>query len=392
MRFDYDPYDDLQNIDDFSYQDLSRRIKEYDEVQYSKNSEATRIRKEKDMKTAKISAIIFAVLFLIIGAFTLYIEINLDSLCAQYGIVVSKENRSDAITTIAFNMLLPAIPYIIVLILIGIVAIFIYYMLKAKRNPKSIDDYLKINDMNDDSIIYDGFTPRNFHPESFADPNQKPSPYIAPNNYTSEIMVFLQSTDPEFNSIEFIEWCKKSFRIFWDAWSVGNIEAARIFLGDDLFEKMRSLLQDNLDNNRKDIYKINLLSGCFLNKYERESGFEYLTVYLTSIHRHYTLDSRRNSNIPIEGSISEDLRTTYQLKFTRRFVLDQKTNIQNGIQIVICPNCGAEVTALNAGRCEFCDSVIKTSEFSWVLSDIDEYIRNKTPVDNRGVVIHTEKF
>ena len=268
----------------------------------------------------------------------------------------------------------------------------IYYLIKARKKPKTIDDYLKINEVKDKNIIRDGFTPQNFHPESFADPNQKPSPYIIPNNYTSEIMVFLQYTDPVFNSIEFIEWSKKCFRIFWDSWTIGNIEASRIFLGDDLYEKMRSLLEDNTKRNRKDIYKIFSLLGCFLNKYERESGFEYLTVYLTSIHRHYVLDSRRNSNIPIEGSFSEDLKTVYQLKFMRRFTIDQKTNIKNGTQIVICPNCGAEVTALNTGRCEFCGSVVKVSEFSWVLSDIDEYLRNKTLVDNRGVIIHNINF
>lgn len=392
MKFDYNPYDNSENIKDIAYQDLNRRMQEFDELKRSRNDEAARIRRQKEMKAAKISAIIIGIIFVIVLAFIIYIEINFDSLWAKYGLIVSTRNHKNAVIALAMAMIMTAMPYIIVLILIGIIGIFLYYMAKAKNNPKTIDDYLKINDIEDDSFIRDGFTPQNFHPESFADPNQKPSPYIAPNNYTNEIMVFLQNTDPEFNSVEFIEWCKKSFRIFWDAWSVGNIEAARIFLNDDLFEKMRSLLQDNLNNNRKDIYRINSLLGCFLNKYERESGFEYLTVYITSIHRHYTLDSRRNSNIPIEGSISEDLKKIYQLKFIRRFTLDQKTNIKNGVQIVICPNCGAEVTALNMGRCEFCNSVIKTSEFSWVLSDIDEYIRNKTPVDNRGVIVHTEKF
>ena len=268
----------------------------------------------------------------------------------------------------------------------------IYYLIKARKKPKTIDDYLKINEVKDKNIISDGFTPQKFHPESFADPNQKPSPYIIPNNYTSEIMVFLQYTDPAFNSIEFIEWSKKCFRIFWDSWTIGNIEASRIFLGDDLYEKMRSLLEDNFEKNRKDIYNISSLVGCFINKYERESGFEYITVYLMSIHRHYVLDSRKNSNIPIEGSFSENLKTIYQLKFMRKFTVDQKTNIQNGIQTVICPNCGAKVTVLNTGHCEFCGSIIKVSEFSWVLSDIDEYHKNSSLVDNRGVIIHNAKF
>ncbi len=125
---------------------------------------------------------------------------------------------------------------------------------------------------------------------------------------------------------------------------------------------------------------------------EREPGFEYLTVYLTSIHTHYVLDARRQSNISIEGSAAEDIKATYQLKFPRRFKLDQKTNIKNSVQTIICPNCCGGVTALNAGRCGYCESVIRASEFSWVLSDIGEYLINTSLADNRGVIIRNNRF
>lgn len=401
-----DDYVSPESLDSYAYEELSQRLYEYNKTVNGQDEQSKTIseqdkyisleKQEKQNKRNRITMIISFVAFAIIIAFFLYIELNFDALSAKYLSYSyrsnTKKEHTGKIISIAINMLAPAIPYIVALAVIGIIGILVYFSVKAKKNPKSIDDYLKINEVKDENLIRDGFTPQNFHPESFADPDQKPSPYIAPNNYTSEIMVFMQSTDQTFDSMEFIEWSKKCFRIFWDAWTVGNLEAARIFLSDDLYEKMRSLYNDNLAKNRKDIYKIFSLVGCFINKYERESGFEYITVYMSSIHRHYVLDARRNSNIPIEGSISQDLRTIYQLKFMRRFTIDQETKIKDGIQTVICPNCGAEVTALNAGRCEFCNSVIKVSEFSWVLSDIDEYLRNTSLVDNRGVVIHNVKF
>lgn len=396
--FDNDIYDniELESMKSLAYDELNQRINEYNQaMDKNKDDDAViEAKKEQQKKRNRIFLIIIIVFFTVFTSFLIYVEVNFDRLADKYNIRTSNTSKGHKNDTsrIIQCIIMPIVPYIITLILLGIVIIFIYYFVKAKKHPKSIDDYLKINEIEDESLIQDGFTPQNFHPESFANPNQKPSPYFTPNNYTSEIMVFLQSTDPTFDSIEFIEWSKKSFKTFWDAWTAGSIEDARIFLSDDLFEKMRSLLEDNLEKNRRDIYKIFSLLGCFLNKYERESGFEYLTVYLTSVYRHYVLDSRRNSNIPIEGDASEDLKTVYQLKFTRRFSVDQKTHINNGIQTVICPNCGAEVTALNAGYCGFCGSVIKVSEFSWVLSDIDEYFRNSTPVDNRGVVIHSVNF
>ena len=327
MKYNIFDYDDLpESIQSLAFDELNERFKEYEDSISKDQDEIIEEKKKKDKQE---------IIFLLIKFILLIISIALAPIIAS--------------SIISFN-----IAYIVVFTLLCIVGIMIYYLIKARKKPKTIDDYLKINEVKDKNIIRDGFTPQKFHPESFADPNQKPSPYIIPNNYTSEIMVFLQYTDPAFNSIEFIEWSKKCFRIFWDSWTIGNIEASRIFLGDDLYE--------------------------------------YITVYLMSIHRHYVLDSRKNSNIPIEGSFSENLKTIYQLKFMRRFTVDQKTNIQNGIQTVICPNCGAKVTVLNTGHCEFCGSIIKVSEFSWVLSDIDEYHKNSSLVDNRGVIIHNAKF
>ena len=392
--FDNDDYNiSPESLDGLAYDELNKRLHEYNQAMVDEDEEVIRAKKEKQKKEVHIFTIFCFIILGIALVYFFYIDINYTELYVKnFGIRPRRNASVEDVIFLGFTVLAPAFPYIIAIVIIGIIGIFAYYLVKSKKNPKSMDDYLKINEIEDENLIRDGFTPQNFHPESFANPNQKPSPYISPNNYTSEIMVFLQSTDPTFNSLEFIEWSKKCFRIFWDAWTLGNMEAARIFVGDDLYEKMRSLFEDNLEKNRKDVYKIYSLLGCFLNKYERESGFEYLTVYLTSVHRHYVLDTRRNSNIPIEGSTSEDIKTVYQLKFMRRFALDQKTHINGGTQTVICPNCGAEVKALNAGRCEFCGSVIKVSEFSWVLSDIDEYMRNKTPVDNRGVIIHNVKF
>lgn len=356
--------------DNLSKLELNERIEEYQAKKAAENHVNGRKTQSREKDTIKRSLIPLVVyLFLVL--------------------IFSFVNEYFGGINIEFSYLIP-IAFIIALV--AVFGIFIYYFIKQKTSPKSIDDYFKINPIENEDIIRDGFTPINFQPDSFDPPDRKPSPYISPKNFTSEITTFLSSSDSTFDAKEFIEWCKKSFFIFWEAWSQNNIEAARIFLNDDLFEKTRSLLKDNIEHNRKDIYRVYNLAGCFINRYERESGFEYLTVYLTSIHRHYILDTRRNSNIPIEGSDIEDVKTIYQLKFLRRFNLDQKTHIKNGVQSIICPNCGAEVTALNMGRCEFCNSVIKASEFSWVLSDIDEYLRNTTPVDNRGVIIRTNNF
>lgn len=391
---DTDPYVENPDLyDSQAKQELAQRFKEFEKMRTETPSDIERNR--KSLRKEIIFLCVILGLAIIYGIYFSIIYINLDSICMANRIPLSRDDPDSikrAINTIQATHFLAALPYLSIIILLGIAAILAYFTIKQMKSPKNINDYLKINPVEDESVIRDAFTPQNFHPVSFADPDERPSPYISPNNFTSEITSFLNHSDSTFDANEFIDWCKKSFFIFWEAWSQNNLEAARIFLNDDLFDKMRSLLEDNIEHNRRDIYRISHIAGCFINKYERESGFEYLTVYLTSIHTHYVLDASSRSNIPIEGSSTENIKTRYQLKFLRRFNLNQKTNIINGVQTIICPNCGGEVTALNAGRCQYCGSVIRSSEFSWVLSDIDEYLRNTSLVDNRGVILRSGRF
>lgn len=94
---------------------------------------------------------------------------------------------------------------------------------------------------------------------------------------------------------------------------------------------MRSLLEDNFEKNRKDIYNISSLVGCFINKYERESLVLNISLYTLCQSIDIMFLIPQKFQYPIE-SFSENLKTIYQLKFMRRFTVDQKTNIQNGIQ------------------------------------------------------------
>ena len=38
-----------------------------------------------------------------------------------------------------------------------------------------------------------------------------------------------------------------------------------------------------------------------------------------------------------------------------------------------CPNCGAPTQITSAGKCEYCNSIVTTGEFSWVLNNLERY-------------------
>lgn len=285
-----------------------------------------------------------------------------------------------------------SIPWLIIIALAALAIIFIVYAVRIKTHPTSLDDYIKEKPIENDALVYNAFTPRNVRSKSFDPPETNPSPYFFPNNFTIEITNYIKENDPDFDSGEFLNWCKQSFISYWQAHTKSDIEPVRTYIKEELFNREQSLLQMNIKNHRNEIFQIGIVGDPYINRYERDSSYEYIIVYINCLYRHYVLDTSKNSNIPIEGDNTKEEKSLFQMVFMRRFGFNQKTKIKNGVQTITCPSCGADVTVLSAGKCEFCGNVIKSSEFSWVMSDIDKYIEHYTLVDNRGILLKGGQF
>lgn len=285
------------------------------------------------------------------------------------------------------NIFYESLPWLIIIAFAALVIIFIVYAVRIKTHPTSLDDYIKEKPLEDDALIYNAFTPRNVRSKNFDPPETNPSPYFFPTNFTIEITNYIKESDPDFDSGEFLKWCKQSFISYWQAHTNSDMEPVRTYIKEELFNREQSLLEMNIKNHRNEIFRIGISGDPYINRYERDASYEYIIVYMNCLYRHYVLDTTRNSNIPIEGDNTKEEKSMFQMVFMRRFGFDQKTKIKNGVQTITCPSCGADVTVLSAGKCQFCGNVIKSSEFSWVLSDIDKYIEHYTLVDNRGILL-----
>ena len=135
MKYNIFDYDDLpESIQSLAFDELNERFKEYEDSISKDQDEIIEEKKKKDKQE---------IIFLLIKFILLIISIALAP------IIVS--------SIISFN-----IAYIVVFTLLCIVGIMIYYLIKARKKPKTIDDYLKINEVKDKNIIRDGFTRKIF--------------------------------------------------------------------------------------------------------------------------------------------------------------------------------------------------------------------------------------
>jgi hypothetical protein len=124
-----------------------------------------------------------------------------------------------------------------------------------------------------------------------------------------------------------------------------------------------------------------VVNTTYPTSYAQDKQYEYLTVYLNARMIDWQEDERTGAILRGDKTTRWDLR--YKMKFTRSAGVLTKETV-SGATPNNCPNCGAPLEFASSGKCAYCDCVVTTGQYSWVLSDFGT-IRNDT-VDE-GVII-----
>lgn len=206
---------------------------------------------------------------------------------------------------------------------------------------------------------------------------------VKPQNHQTEILNAINAIDPAFSDIKFIAWSKEVFITLQQAWTARDWSIIRPFEKEELFRQHELQLQEYINLKRINIIERINVSDAYLHLYKRDNQFEYLTVYMSTRMVDYIIDE--NTRQVIKGDPNKDCYMNYLLTFMRKKGV--KTKESEDVQVSkTCPNCGAPLTITSGGKCEYCDSIITSGEFDWVLSDMDA-VRPGLNINNSGVVI-----
>jgi len=207
------------------------------------------------------------------------------------------------------------------------------------------------------------------------------------NDHTSIIVPAIQQIDPKFSSDKFIGWAKEVFFTLQYAWMERDWAKVRPFEKEELYKQHEMQLQQYINNGRINVLERININQAFLQKYVRDSDYEYLTVFLQVRMTDYIKDEKTGQ--VLKGSPNVDSHMKYLYTFMRKNgVLTDPAS--SNMSTTNCPNCGAPTKITSAGKCEYCDSVIVTGDFDWVLSNIDG-VKPQTVIDDRGVIIQDNK-
>ena len=258
-------------------------------------------------------------------------------------------SNSSTLSNIGIGLFAIRHPWIFLLIVASI-AIWRYLKKKYGNNP----EIKKFNDSMD-KILNPDF---NFN---FGNNSNTQS--------EEEVLNSVKAIDPNFNPEEFKAFARDVYIRLQAAWSKGDWEDIRTFESKELFEQHKNQLQEYLDKgqlNKMD--RVGVLKERYAG-FRQQSGNDIIEIDLDVKQIDYIVDAKTKEVI-IGDPNSEDYGT-YRLTFSR--TTGNTTNTATGeTKTTNCPNCGAPTKITSSGKCPYCGSVVTTTDYGWVLSNLSK--------------------
>ena len=191
---------------------------------------------------------------------------------------------------------------------------------------------------------------------------------------TLQIESIIKGHDTNFSANDFISFVKRMYIDIQTAWCKRDMSPVRVFLHNNLYDTTVKQIQAKINQGVVYHYESMVVNTAYLSSYAKDEQFEYLTVYLNARMIDWQEDEKTGKILRGDKITRWDLR--YKMKFMRSTGVLTKEEIAGATEHK-CPNCGAPLEATSSGKCEYCNSIVTTGQYSWVLSDFGT-IRNDT--------------
>lgn len=182
----------------------------------------------------------------------------------------------------------------------------------------------------------------------------------------ADIIKTITEQDSAFSAEEFKQFASECFVTLQTAWTARDWSSIRPFESETLFNMHNRQLQEYINNKTINVMeRVNVQSTRIIS-HAIQGDKEVVSIALRAVMRDYIVDETTRQ--VIEGDRLKDFHTNYRLEFIRTNGV--KTTSGKQLSTTNCPNCGAPTAITSSGRCEYCDSVITTGDYSWVLNEL----------------------
>lgn len=179
----------------------------------------------------------------------------------------------------------------------------------------------------------------------------------------------LREKDPDFSEAVMLSKAENLFMTMQLAWAQQEYEPLRPFLSNALYEQHAKQLADKIARDEKNVSSQIAVLHSKLESYSTDGHTDYLNIWLRVKMKDHIVQKSNPSKV-ISGNPDRIYFFDFRWQFTR--TAGAKTiAATDGVNTGECPNCGANINMNQSGKCDYCGSVISTTEYDWVLSKID---------------------
>lgn len=202
-----------------------------------------------------------------------------------------------------------------------------------------------------------------YNPPTYKPPTPK-KVYTLPDR-TDEISRIIQERDAAFTAPDFLSFVRDVYVDIQDAWMKRDLEPVRGVLHQNLYQQTQKQIDKKIADGIVNYLERISVNTAYLTSYRRDAEYEYVTVYLAASMIDYQVKEATGE------ILFGDKTTRWNLKYKMTFVRanDAVTrSAEEKDEGFVCPNCGAPLKGTSFGVCEYCDSVVTTGVYDWVLS------------------------
>ncbi|MCK5132140.1 MAG: TIM44-like domain-containing protein [Candidatus Sabulitectum sp.] len=201
---------------------------------------------------------------------------------------------------------------------------------------------------------------------------------------TQTALANIKQRDPQFTAAALIKKADAAFLEIQKAWSDQNLSKVRRFISDGVNERFS--LQIDMQKKqgiRNEMEDVQIL-GTEITSIESDSHFDSIHLKITA----------RAKDTDVDIVTGRKIRDNFSGTFVEYWSFLRKPGVQTlagkGLVEGVCPNCGAHLELSDSGKCLYCDAVITSGEYDWVLSEITQSIEWSTAANPSAVPGYTQ--
>ena len=148
-----------------------------------------------------------------------------------------------------------------------------------------------------------------------------------------------------------------------------DLAPVRPYVSDGVFNRWQVFIDQYKRDKQINMVKDPVINNARIARVQQEGDLDSIAVRLDCSMAD-AMVSESDPNKIISGSLTDHKPFTEYWTFVRKAAIQTKADAK--AKIDKCPNCGAPLKISAAGNCEYCETLVHSPEYDWILDQITQ--------------------